>query len=471
MLAKSHVKPLGNINKVLLLIMLNPCVTEIAASAPPHAQLSGGEGSVFIKDHNAFSMPMRNMPLISKLDFSVGNSFFRNPWVTAPATTTARDGLGPLFNANACQSCHINDGRGHAPINSNDKMATILVRLSIPSKNTGIPKLGVEPEPSYGDQLQDRAIMGIKPEAKLKISYQYKYVNTSDGELIQLRKPVLQISELAYGQLHLDTQLSLRIAPPMIGLGLINAIAPEDVLTNEDEFDKNNDGISGRANRVWHRSKQQWVLGRFGWKAGQPDIEQQNVSAFINDLGITSHIFSNENCSSVQVQCAEKSSGGTPEVIDNILSPINLYVSSLAVPARRNINKKSVVRGEKLFYQAKCSACHKAHYKTGESSFSWLSNQHIFPYSDFLLHDMGEELADHRGEFSANGREWRTPPLWGIGLTNTVNEKASYLHDGRARTLIEAVAWHGGEASQSREYFMRMNKKNRLALMDFLESL
>ncbi len=438
-------------------------------------RLPGGETTVFLDNHQAFSQPSRNMPLEQRLDFSVGNSFFRNPWVMAPSSTDARDGLGPLFNTNGCQNCHIKDGRGHPPESMDDNAVSLLVRLSVPAKTLqheqALVKYGLIPEPTYGGQLQDFSIPELSPEGRIQITYTDEAVVFKDGTEVVLRKPRLVIDQLAYGPMAEDVLMSARIAPPMIGLGLLEAIAEEHILSHADPQDKNADGISGKANRVWDVEEQGTVLGRFGWKAGQPNLRQQNAAAFNGDLGITSTLFVDENCTDRQKDCLQGISGGDPEVADHLLNQVTFYTHNLAVPVRRNTQSEQVTHGEQLFRQANCQGCHVDHYVTSTSEFPWLNEQIITPYSDLLLHDMGEGLADNRPEFLANGREWRTAPLWGIGLTEVVGGKAYYLHDGRARSLMEAVLWHGGEAEDSKQTVLSFNAEERAALIAFLESL
>ncbi len=443
--------------------------------AEPGEALSAGSATVRKTDQNAFSLPSANLAPSRRLDFSVGNSFFRNPWVTAPATTTARDGLGPLFNTNACQNCHIKDGRGHPPAADALSSVSMLVRLSIPAGSEHaaiIQRLGVLAEPTYGGQLQDTANPGITPEAKVRVSYSSEHVRFADGLQIELRKPTLQISQLGYGALHPDTLFSARIAPPMIGLGLLEAIPEAAILANADPEDSNGDGISGRANQVWDHAEQRTVLGRFGWKAGQPNLNQQNADAFANDMGLTSTLISHDNCSETQTDCRNAANGGAPEVSDSILANVLFYTRNLGVPARRDADTPSVLAGKNLFYQAGCQGCHTAKFTTApDAAEPELANQVIRPYTDLLLHDMGPGLADNRPEFLATGNEWRTPPLWGIGLTETVNGHTQFLHDGRARNLLEAIAWHGGEAEAAKQQVLTFNADERDALLAFLNSL
>jgi CxxC motif-containing protein (DUF1111 family) len=443
--------------------------------AEPGEALSAGTATVNQFDQNAFSLPSANLPPSRRLDFSVGNSFFRNPWVTAPATTTARDGLGPLFNTNGCQNCHIKDGRGHPPAADALSSVSMLVRLSIPAGPEHaaiIERLGVLAEPTYGGQLQDMANPGVAPEGKVRVSYSSERVTFADGLEVELRKPTLEITQLGYGALHPETQFSVRIAPPMIGLGLLEAIPEAAILANADPDDLNGDGISGRANQVWDHAQQRTTLGRFGWKAGQPTLNQQNADAFANDMGLTSTLIAHDNCTTVQTDCLQAPHGGEPEVSDNILATVLFYTRNLAVPARRDVDAPEVIAGKNLFHQAGCQSCHTPQFTTAaDAAEAELANQVIRPYSDLLLHDMGEGLADNRPEFLATGREWRTAPLWGIGLTETVNGHTQFLHDGRARNLLEAILWHGGEAEAAKQTVLTFNADERSALLAFLNSL
>ena len=443
--------------------------------AEPGEALSAGSATVMKFDQNAFSQPSANLSPLRRLDFSVGNSFFRNPWVIAPASTTARDGLGPLFNTNACQNCHIKDGRGHPPESDSDNAVSLLVRLSIPAGAEHAQVLrerGIVPEPVYGGQLQDMAIPGVAPEGRVRLNYSTQRIRFADGEEVELRKPELRLSELGYGALHPQTQFSVRIAPPMIGLGLLEAIPQDALLANADPDDRDGDGISGRANRVFDQVSRQTVIGRFGWKAGQPNLNQQNADAFFNDMGLSSRLFSGSSCTERQRECLALPHGGEPEVSDPILAQVLFYTRNLGVPARRAVDDPEVLAGKTLFHRAGCQKCHTPQFTTGaDAAEPELANQLIRPYSDLLLHDMGDGLADNRPEFEASGREWRTPPLWGIGLTATVGGVTRLLHDGRARTLLEAVLWHGGEAETARQTVLTFDARERAALLRFLESL
>ncbi|MDF2488888.1 MAG: hypothetical protein K0S77_1510 [Pseudomonas sp.] len=471
------------------LLRLSPLLLAIALAAcddaprftqaEPGEALSGGQATVQRADRNAFSMPSANLSPERRLDFSVGNSFFRSPWVIAPSTTTARDGLGPLFNTNACQNCHVRDGRGHPPGPDARNAVSMLVRLSIPDRPEYmkiIERLGVVPEPVYGTQLQDMAIPGIAPEGKVRIDYSTQTVTFKDGTQVELRRPHLQVTRLGYGPMHPDTRFSARVAPPMIGLGLLEAIPEAAILANADPDDRNGDGIRGRPNRVWDDAQGATVLGRFGWKAGQPNINQQNVHAFSGDMGLTTTLRPVDDCMPTQLDCLAAPNGdgadGEKEVSDNILRLVSFYTRNLGVPARRQVDAPQVLAGKNLFFEAGCQGCHAPQFTTAaDAREPELANQVIRPYSDLLLHDMGPGLADDRSEFAAGGQDWRTPPLWGIGLTAKVSGHTQFLHDGRARNLLEAVLWHGGEAEAARQQVLTFDAEQRAALLAFLNSL
>ena len=454
-----------------IVIILISCQKDNTNHLIPDAgeELSAGALTVFDESPNAFGNPIRNLSGLDELNFFVGNSFFNQSWVSAPATTTARDGLGPMFNARSCAGCHFKDGRGRAPLFDGEASQGFLIRLSVPGQDAhGGPKAA----PNYGGQLQDRATGNIPPEASIGITYESISGTYADGESYTLRKPIYHITNPAYGALDPNIMMSPRVGNQMIGLGLLEAISTHDLLANEDPLDSNGDGISGRANYVWNTEEQSTNIGRFGWKANQPNLRQQVAGAFNGDLGITSSIFPNQNCTDTQEACNDAPDGGSPEIENEALEHVVLYSSTLAVPARRNWDDSTVLKGKKAFEDANCNGCHIQKFTTGiHPDFAALSNQTIRPYTDLLLHDMGDELSDNRPDFLATGNEWRTPPLWGIGLFDVVNNHTEYLHDGRAKNLTDAILWHGGEAENSVKAFKEMPKNKRLALIEFLNSL
>ncbi len=431
--------------------------------------LSGGAATVFDQTVNAFALPIPDLSSQDELLFFVGNSFFNQNWVQAPASTTARDGLGPYFNAKSCSGCHFKDGRGQPPATIGQLSEGFIVRLSIPGKGLNGAPIG---DPNYGKQFQDHAIDGVKNEGLFNIDWKIIEGKYPDGKAYELRQPIITFNELNYGNMRSDIMISPRVAPQMIGLGLLEAMDEKAILAFADEADKNNDGISGKPNYVWNAITQKTELGRFGWKANEPTILQQISGALNGDMGISSTHFHDQHILPHQAAAKNAPQGGNPEIENDDLEKLHLYSATLAVPARRDINDENVLAGKQLFKLLNCNSCHIDKMVTGtHPKFTVLSNQTIRPYTDLLLHNMGEGLADNRPDFLATGMEWRTPPLWGIGLFHVVNKHTFYLHDGRARNIEEAILWHGGEAEKSKNDFMQLSEKDRNNLIHFLNSL
>jgi CxxC motif-containing protein (DUF1111 family) len=430
--------------------------------------LSAGAATVFDTTHDAFSQAVPTLSRERRTAFFVGNSFFSQNWVIAPASVEARDGLGPLFNARSCSTCHFKDGRSRPP-EAGTAFSVALLRVSMPGAG---PHREPLPDPVYGDQIQGNAVPGVPREADVIVTYEPIEGAFADGTRYSLRKPHYHLENLGYGPASENLLMSPRVAPALIGVGLLEAIAIGALESLTDPDDKNHDHVSGRLNVVWDAVHGTRAPGRFGWKAEQPSIRQQAASAFAGDLGITSSVFPAENCTSREPPCEAQPNGGTPEATDSVLDSIVLYARTLAVPARRNGKAPQVRRGEALFNEARCGACHVPSFTTGAvPDVPELGGQSIHPYTDLLLHDLGEGLADDRPAFEADGREWRTAPLWGLGLVPIVNGHTFYLHDGRARTLSEAILWHDGEAAFARAAFIAMKGEDRVALVDFVASL
>ncbi len=425
--------------------------------------LAGGETTVFNRTSSAYEQPSAGLTPENFDKHGEGDLAFEAVFVTPPATINP--GLGPLFNNASCAGCHIRNGRGLP------EKSQLLVRVSDSRENqenqqTAASDYYREAEASFdnappvaglGTQIQDQGVYGHPPEATVEIRWVEEQGQYDDGTNYSLRSPLAKISQRDGKPLSIQVMTSLRIPPPVFGLGLLEAIPEATILELADPEDNNQDGISGRPNKVWDVVQEKVVLGRFGWKANNPNLLQQTASAYVNDMGVTNPMFPEAD--------------GSSDIDQEILEEATFYSVSLAVPARTLLNDPQVKRGEKLFTQANCNACHVAQLSTGDSPTKALVNQTIHPYTDMLLHDMGAGLADGRPDFLATGKEWRTQPLWGIGLTQTVLPYSSYLHDGRARTLEEAILWHGGEAKQSQEAFRKMQKNDRDALVRFLRSL
>lgn len=451
------------------------CAALLHAQPAGDDEKPGGETTVFATGRNAFSFPAANMSDAERTRFVVGNSFFRRNWVEAPSSTQARDGLGPHFIARSCGGCHAQDGRG-APPAPGQQPVGLLLRLSVPGRGE---HGGPRPEPTYGDQLDNAAIQGVQPEGEVVIRERALHGRFDDGTPYTLQQPLYALRKLAYGPLAKDTMTSPRIAPQLIGVGLLEAIAEDDILANARAQAAAGGPVRGQPNRVWDAESGRDMIGRFGWKANVATLLQQTAGAFAGDMGITSRLQPVEPCTAAQRDCLAAPRGGKdgrPELEDALLDDIVFYQATLAPPARRDRDDPLVLRGAGVFQQAQCAVCHRPSYVTAQGPFPRLTSpalagQTIFPYTDLLLHDMGEALADHRPDFLANGRQWKTPPLWGTGLLHDVNGHQRLLHDGRARGVLEAVLWHGGEAESSRRAVLKLSREEREALVRFVESL
>ncbi|MFO6418929.1 di-heme oxidoredictase family protein [Hylemonella sp. W303a] len=484
------------------------------------SERTAGKGTVWATGQNAFSFPLANLSDAERTRFVIGNSFFKRNWVEAPASTKARDGLGPHFIARSCAGCHALDGRSAPPdwartlLPGADAETSVglLLRLSIPGQPDA--QHGVVPDPVYGDQLGTAAVQGVKPEGHIEIRSQPIEVRFADGSTHTLQQPIYRITRLGYGPMAPNLLVSPRVAPQVIGMGLLEAIPEADILANARAQAALNGpltaAIKGQPNRVWDAFANQGaggeVLGRFGWKANVGSVAHQTAGAFLGDIGITSRVNWREACTAAQADCLQAAHGGgkgtdrqsgrkttvlltaaqaspeQPEIDDQTLNQVIFYTATLAPPARRRVNDLQVQQGQALFHQAQCAVCHRPSYVTSTQDSSGaggfprlaspsLKGQRIWPYTDLLLHDMGEALADGRPDFQANGRQWRTPPLWGIGLIRDVNGHQRLLHDGRANGVLEAVLWHGGEAEASKQEVLKMSAQERAALVAFLESL
>lgn len=401
--------------------------------------------------------------------FILGRSFFKIPWVEAPSATTARDGLGPLFNANTCNSCHPKNGRGNLYNANNNISRALIAKVSIKSDNSQDHKKqlkynGLVMDPIYGGQISINGIHNVKFEAKPKITYSKIDIKFPDNEIVTILKPHYELVEKNYGKLHKDSILTFRLAPTLNGLGLIEDIDEKDILKNADEFDKNNDGISGKANFVYSPISKKYELGRYSWKANTSTIKHQSANAANNDMGLTTTLFINENCTKSQKACLNAPKARDKiDITDLRLEAISYYIKNkFSYEAKKNETYK---KGIKIFKQIGCNSCHI-------NKFITKSGIEISPYTDLLLHDMGEGLSDGRSEFKATAQEWRTAPLWGLALHEKINKKKPrLLHDGRARTFQEAILWHSGEAQSAKLNYMNLEKKQREELIKFLEEV
>jgi CxxC motif-containing protein (DUF1111 family) len=453
------------------LAVLSGCGAPSGSTEPdPSERLPGGATTnTFLFGANAFTMPAENITPEHEALFYAGNSFFNQAWVQAPASTEARDGLGPLFNARSCAGCHFKDGRGRPSLASQDPALGLLLRLSVPGRGEHGEPL---PEPAYGGQFQPFAIDHVPAEGTQSIAYTEEEGEYADGETYSLSRPEYAFGDLGYGPLSEDVLVSPRVAPATIGMGLLEAIPDSRLEEMADPNDDDRDGVSGKINLVWDAIEQRQRLGRFGWKAEQPSVRQQSAGAFLGDMGITTDVFGTADCTPAEAECAAALDGGAPEAPRDVLDRVELYMHLIAVPARNDANDLDVLSGRAIFSDIGCAGCHVPRHVTGDvEGLPEVSGQTIYPYTDLLLHDLGPALSDERPSFDAEGAEWRTPPLWGLHYYEAVNGHDRLLHDGRARGVAEAILWHGGEAEAARDRFRALTAKERAELVDFVESL
>lgn len=445
------------------------------------ASLSAGDLTHFHSKDKAFEQEAPNLSWGLSAAFDRGDGIFERPYAPAerPEFTYDADGLGPIFNNRSCESCHVGDGRAKPPEGPDEMLNGGFIRVSVP----GLGPYGEPLSPKgYGHQIGDRAIEGVKPEAKARIKWLEIPGTFPDGTKYSLRRPEFLLTELAYGAMPKDAVFELRMAPPVHGLGLLEAIPEATMLAWSDPDDKNGDGISGRPNYVWDLERGGKIMGRFSWKANAFDIRQQSATAAYNDMGVNNPLFlyryddqsvthkARQNCEPEQIACLEATDSLDFELSPSQLVDVTTYLQLLGVVYRRNMDDPQVQKGEQSFHELGCENCHKSQVMTGEHEISRLENQLIRPYTDLLLHDMGKGLSGRR-DFEATKQEWRTSPLWGIGVTETVNGHTNFLHDGRARNVEEAILWHGGEAETAKQNYMQLTKADRQLLINFINNL
>jgi CxxC motif-containing protein (DUF1111 family) len=449
----------------VLLVALAICIPPASLWA---AAVIGDEGyATHDRSRLALSNPAPVLDERQRAAFAEGRAIFDQPWLVAPSMAQpAFAGLGPLYNQLSCAGCHLHDGRGDMPDASGVPLHAAIVRLSVRDAR------GVHADPVYGLQLQTEGIPGVPPEGRATVDWQASTQVLADGTAVPMRAPRLRLERLHYGPLAAGSMTSLRLAPALVGMGLLEAIPVDDVVAQAVAERADPDGVRGQPNWVRDVQTGRVALGRLGLKANQPGVRQQVETALYEDMGITSEAFPVQNCSAAEQACRLAPGGGQPEATRQQIDALVAYVDGLAVPARVHADAPAVRTGERLFARLGCAECHRPTWHTGRfPAFTALSDQEIHPYTDLLLHDMGPGLADGRPDGRANGRQWRTAPLWGLGLAGVVAGDARYLHDGRARSLPEAILWHGGEAAAARERYRRLDADERAELAAFLESL
>lgn len=448
----------------------------------------GGAGTTAVQPmqpHAVYMQPLENLTPEQAERFRTGEKAFMTSWVVfpqlnipnwnymSPAVPMMEWGLGPTFLANACATCHVQAGRGRTTEAQNAPLVQQLLRVSLPGETA---HGGPRPHPNYGNQLQIFDVLvtdknHIRPgEADLFVDWQPVMVSLADGTQVELREPKIRVENLNFGPLGADVMTSLRNTPAIFGLGYLEAVSNQDLLKRARA--QKAKGLNGRVNYVRDDVNDQISIGRLGWKANQPGVRQQLAAAFLNDMGVTSSIYPKQNCPAVQEGCKAMLPGDKIELREQMLDDLTFWIMALEAPEQRGKDQPAVKRGEKLFARAKCASCHVPEMRTGEfPAFPQLSKRSFHPYTDMLIHDMGPGLADGRPDFKAGARDWRTSPLWGLGLSKQVNGSTNLLHDGRARNVLEAILWHGGDAKASRDRFAKLTKEEREDLIAFVNSL
>ncbi|MGQ0639837.1 MAG: di-heme oxidoreductase family protein [Gemmatimonadaceae bacterium] len=452
--------------RLTIFVLAAACADSTAADLTPpvpETALSAGSATVFDVTGRAFEQPIPTLAGPRLALHELGDSLFSLGFLDAATGAAPNVGLGPLFNNTSCFACHEQNGRGQPPL-APRAYRGMLFRLSVPPIFVDDPP---RPAPGFGGQLQNRAIVGFTPEGTVDITYERVPGQFADGTAYELQRPVYRLVA-TYISPPPNVQISPRIAPQIVGLGLLEAVRDAEILRRADEHDRDGDGISGKVNVVSGGLTTGRQLGRFGHKASTASLLIQAATAYNEDVGVTSPFLPTENCALQHPICGNHA----PDVTRDHVETVAFYTRTLGVPARRDVQDAQVRHGATLFAQAQCSACHTPTLKTAATGVEpEVANLTIHPYSDLLLHDMGPELADGRPDFRASGSEWRTPPLWGIGLSAFVTGHTRFLHDGRARSLEEAILWHGGEAAAARAFYRGLSKSEREALLRFLGSL
>lgn len=457
-------------HKLLLLLAVAGAITACAPDKPReedpydiglHSYPGGKNGTTRYVGSQAYGQSIGGLTDEEARLFDHGDKIFEQTFVPEGPVFY---GLGPLYNNTSCSACHPREGRAKFPANLND-ISGFFLRTSIGND----PITGPIATPQFSGQLQQMAVRGHAKEVQFAVRYEEQKEVFPDGTVVILRKPIYSVYD-TYLPFPSNAMTSPRLGMPVYGLGLLECIPDEQILAYADPYDRDGDKISGRPNYAIEQKTGKTLLGRFGWKANTATLLDQCADAFTNDMGIT-HYLHPVDLSYGQPN-GEKDNKKPVELSDYDLDAVVFYARTLAVPAPRGLDRKDVKEGARHFIDLGCSKCHVPSMKTGENKYcKALSNQTIYAYTDMLIHDMGEGLADNRPDFLANGNEWKTRPLWGIGLTETVNGYFNFLHDGRAKSYEEAILWHGGEAETVKEKYKALPKAERDKVIAFLKAL
>ncbi len=456
--------PLWRVALVFLLVTLIYC-SSVSAQIIRSAPKPIAPGDVYLQ-------PVPGLSHTQLQKFKSGEKQFKAPWVVFPLLG-GEWGLGPTFIASSCVGCHVQAGRGRTFDEPGSVIFQQLLRVSIPGEG---PYGAPNPHPNYGDQIQVFGVnVGLKEnrkpgEADVFVDWTAQPVRLPDGAEVTLRRPNIRVENFNFGPIDETVMTSLRNTQAVYGLGYLEAVSEEDILALAKL--QQSMGLDGRPNYVRDDINDRVTLGRFGWKANQPSVRQQIAAAFHGDMGVTSSIYQQENCPPVQLACRAMPPGNSPELLDYAWDDLTFWSVALDAPPPRQQDAESIKQGAQLFQKARCAECHVPELRTGAyPSLPAIANRSFRPYTDLLLHDMGPDLADGRPDFKAGPRDWRTAPLWGIGVSAQVNGSTNLLHDGRARNVLEAILWHGGEAQSSRDLFAGLRKEDRDLLIAFVNSL
>lgn len=507
-------------------------LTPVSMDNPENDEhLTGGDITVFVSSNDAFSSRPELVTDNFQDDgfFTSGDHLFRTPHTGVGPLLNAgscqgchiNDGKGlvpeSVDEPMTSMFLKIGDTLGNEDPIYGDQIQTFSVQaLDIADGVAGLPK--------HNGSVNGDELFG---EAYAFVEYEMITGTYSDGTSYELRKPTYKVKDLSYGDFNDNVTFSARVSPAIFGSGLLEGIPSENLLALADPNDENNDGISGKAAMVTNVMTNELEVGRFAYKAQNPHVLQQASGAYRGDMGVTNSLFIGEPCTAGQIACiteaeSEVKQANEPDILDRQLALVEFYNKVLGVPARRGYDEatdtwdENILAGRKVFFETGCVDCHTPRHVTGDvvgsrlgeitltalletpQKVDYLSQQVFYPYTDLLLHDMGgsckvtRELADESictsGEMcyyvqrcdgladdlpmgDASGSEWKTPALWGTGLVQTVNAKATFLHDGRARNHAEAILWHGGEAQAAKDLFVNLSATEREQLLAFLGSL
>src|SRR5271165_1081461 len=407
----------------------------------------------------------RELRSLDQTQFDLGHAVFNTQWVPAGTVGAARrDGLGPLYNAAACDACHNEGARGRGPAGNGPAPAGLVIQVDRLEGGIRVP------DPIYGSVLNTSALDGLRPEALVFIRYQEQHGRYPDGEPWSMRVPRYEISELAYGPLSPSTIIRPRLAPPLFGVGLLEAVSESAVL--EQTHSSSMKSAHGRP--AWQRVQGKQLLGRFGWQATSVSVRDQTTKAFSREMGLTTSDRVADDCTVHEYDCLAQPNGGHPEVSDEFLDAVVAFQQRLAVPASDlgGADSAAPLRMQQVFGRLGCTDCHRPTFPVViEEGQGHRRSGVIAPYTDLLLHDLGSGLADAQVSGRAVFSQWRTAPLWGIGYRPRAGASLTLLHDGRARSIEEAILWHHGEAERSRQKFERLGASLRRTLVDWIATL